>query len=89
LSGLIIKFKNDVFAEVFQRNFRTTPGTETPDAVGPVLEFRIVSDAALQRDRRELDLAGRLAIAARIASFAMLNDLRRTSQSADLLMPAA
>jgi len=42
-----------------------------------------VGDAALKRDRREFGLARILARAARIASFAMLNNLRHTSQSAD------
>jgi hypothetical protein len=53
LSSLVIKLKNNVFAEVFQRNFRARPGTETPHFVGPVLELRIVRDTALQRDRRK------------------------------------
>ena len=35
LSSLIIKLKNNVFAEVFQRNFRTTPRTEAPTLYWP------------------------------------------------------
>src|SRR5207237_4107454 len=35
LSSLIVKLKNNVFAEVFQRNFRTTPRTEAPTLYCP------------------------------------------------------
>jgi hypothetical protein len=82
LSSLIIKLKNNVFAEVFQRNFRATPGTETPHFVGPVLESRIVRDTALQRDRCKFGVPWRLTAGAGIASFAMLNNFCRASQSA-------
>ena len=83
MSRLIVELKNDVFAEVFQRNFRATPGTKAPDFVGPVLEFRIVGNTALQCDRCEFGQTRRLATAARVASLAMLNNVRRTPQSTD------
>src|SRR6266481_9623055 len=83
LSSLIIKLKNDVFAEVFQRNLRATPGTQTPHFVGPVLEFRIVRDTTLQRDRHKFGVPRRLTASAGIASFAMLNNFRCAAQSAD------
>jgi len=82
LSSLIIKLENNVFAEVFQRNFRATRGTEAPHFIGPVLEFRIVRDTALQRDCREFGVPRRLTAGAGIASFAMLNNFRCASQSA-------
>lgn len=67
LSSLILKLKNNVFAEVFQRNFRATAGTETPHFVGPVLEFRVMRDTALQRDRRKFGVTRRLTAGAGIA----------------------
>jgi len=82
LSSLIIKLKNNIFAEVLQRNFRATPGTETPHFVGPVLEFRIVRNTALQRDRRKFAVTWRFTAGAGIASFVMLNNFRCASQSA-------
>src|SRR5882762_5195953 len=82
LSSLMIKLKNDVFAEVFQRNLRATPGIQTPHFIVPVLEFRIVRDPTLQRDRHKFGVSWRLTAVAGIASLAMLNNFRCASQSA-------
>ena len=88
MSGLIVKLENDVFAEIFQRNFCAKTGTEPLDLIGPVLELWIVGNTTLKRDRRIFGEARRFAAAARIASFAMLDNFSRTPQSLILLTPA-
>src|SRR5262249_21519661 len=82
LSSLIIEFKDDVLAEILQRNFRTKACTELPHLIGPFLEFRVVSNTALKRDRLEFGKPGRFATGAGIAAFAMMNDFCGASQAA-------
>src|SRR5437868_14035904 len=81
LSGLIINLKNDIFAEIFQGNFRATASTERPDFVSPLLKFRIVRNTAFHRDRSKFGKTWRFAATAGIASFAMLNNLVGAQQS--------
>src|SRR5437773_12441034 len=87
LSSLIVELQNDVFPEIFQRNFRAWAGTKLPDFIGPVLEFRIVGNAALKRDRIIFSAARRFTTAAGITSFALLNDFGRAAQSAYFTYP--
>jgi hypothetical protein len=51
LSGLIVDLQSEVFAEVSKGNFCAWAGAKAPDFVGPVFEFRIVRNTALERDR--------------------------------------
>src|SRR2546421_5153581 len=66
----------------FSETSAPRPAPRLPHFIGPVLEFRIVRDTALQRDRRELGVPRRLTAGDGIASFAMLNNFRCASQSA-------
>src|SRR5438477_8621485 len=87
LSSLIVELQNDVFPEIFQRNFCAWAGTKLPDVIGPVLEFGIMRNAALKRDRFIFGAARRFAAAAGITSFAMLTDFGRAAQSAYFTYP--
>jgi hypothetical protein len=82
LSSLIVEFQSDVLTEIFQRNFCARAGAQAPDLVGPVLEFRVVRNTALEDDRCVFGATRGLTAAVGIASFAMLNDFGRTPQSA-------
>src|ERR1051326_6485761 len=84
LSGLVVHFDQNILAERLQRNFRTESGIQLPDLVGPVLEFEIVRDSALERDGVEFRAAGGLAAARRIASLTVFHDFRGALEHADL-----
>ena len=83
LPGFVVELDDDVFAEVLERNLRAEPGAEVPDLVGPLLEFGVVRDAALERDRFVFRAARRFAAAAGIAAFAVLDDFGRALERAD------
>src|SRR4029077_14915698 len=82
LASLVIHFQDNVLAETLERNFRAKTGAEVPDLVRPLLEFLVMRDAALQRNRLVLGAARRFAAAAGGAAFAMLDNLRGTLERA-------
>src|SRR6185369_17442257 len=69
---------------VFEGDFLAETGAEVPHLVGPLLELEIVSDAAFESECLVLGAARRLARAAGIASFAVLDYFRRALEGADL-----
>src|SRR5262249_22433247 len=71
-------------AEVLEGGLGAEPGAVVPDLVRPGLELGVVRDAALERDRVVLRPAGRLAARAVVATLAVLDDLGRALQRADL-----
>src|SRR5262245_33728056 len=84
LPGLVVDLEDDVLAEVLERHLGAETGAVVPDLVRPRLELGVVRDAALERDRVVLRPAGRLAARAVVAALAMLDDLGRSLQRADL-----
>ena len=61
------------------------PGAEVPDLVRPLLELGVVRDAALERDRaRTCVRPGDLRLVRRVAALAVLDDLGRALERADL-----
>src|SRR5205823_1792774 len=84
LTRFVVDVKNEILAEIFQRNFRAEAGTEVPNFVRPFLKLGVVGNAALERDRFILGAARRFAAAARIATFAMLDWFRGAFERADL-----
>src|SRR5207302_7610299 len=84
LAGLVVDFNNDVLTEILERHFRAEAGTEVPDLVRPLLELGIVRHAALEGDGLVLGASRRLARAARIAPFAVLDDVGGALQTAYL-----
>src|SRR5207302_3356356 len=84
LAGLVVDLNNDVLAEILERHFGAEAGAEVPDLVRPLLELGIVGHAALEGDGLVLGTSRRLARAARIAPFAVLDDVGGALQTADL-----
>src|SRR5262249_30306671 len=72
LAGLVEDLDDHVLAEVLQRHLRPQARAEVPDLVGPLLEFGVVGDPALERDRLELGAPGLLAAGAPVAPVAVL-----------------
>src|SRR5262249_33314042 len=84
LPGFVVDLEDDVLAEVLEGDLGAEPGAVVPDLVRPGLELGVVRDAALERDRVVLRPAGRLAARAVVATLAVLDDLGRALQRADL-----
>ena len=84
LAGFVVKLDDDFLAEACERDLGAQAGPEVPDAVGPLFERDVVSDSALERDGVVLGAAGRLAGGAGVAPFAVLHDLGRAFEPADL-----
>src|SRR5690606_24609286 len=65
-------------------NLRSQPRAKVPHLVRPLLELRVVGDATLESDCLVLGAAGGLSCGARVATLAVLDDLRRPLERADL-----
>src|SRR5262249_10829211 len=84
LPGFVVDLDDDVLAEILERDFRAEAAAEIPDLVRPGLEFRIVRDAAFDRDRVVLGATGRFAARTRVAAFAVLDHFGGAFEPADL-----
>src|SRR5262249_55649810 len=82
LPGFVINIEENVFTKVLERDFRSKAGAEVPNLVRPLLEFLVVRHAAVQRDRFVLGAARGFPAAARIAAFAVFDDLGRALKCA-------
>src|SRR4029077_19034380 len=85
LSGLIEEVDDYVFPEILEEYFRAEAGAQFPNHVGPIFEGGVVGQTAFQGDGLVLRSPGRFVAGAWISSLAMLDDLSRSFQSADLV----
>ena len=84
LTRFVVQLDDDVFAEIFERDFSAETGAEVPYLVGPLFKFAVVGDASFKRDGVVLCAAGRFAATARVAALAVLDHLRGALKHADL-----
>ena len=57
LTGLVVHFDDDVFAEILERNFGAQASLKIPDLAGPLLKLQIMGDTAFERDGFEFGAA--------------------------------
>src|SRR5215467_1321353 len=84
LSGFIVELEINVFAEVCQRHFGAQAGPEIPHQSSPVMEFHVLSEAAVESYSVVFGSARRFVGRRGITPIAMFNHLSRALQPREL-----